>query len=86
MPVFNLLLTAQDRGPVPRASTANIQIVLSDVNDNPPIFEQLVYMTEITEVGKVVHVHPTTVELGCFGSCHASYIVKFEHLSVNLVW
>ena len=51
MPVFNQILTAQDRGPFPHASTANIRIVLTDVNDNPPIFEETIYRAEITEVG-----------------------------------
>ena len=54
MPVFNLLLIAQDRSPFPRASNTSIRIVLSDVNDNPPVFEQLLYRTEITEVGECV--------------------------------
>ena len=56
MPMFNLLLTAQDRSPLPRAGTANIRIVLLDVNDNPPVFEQLLYRKEITEVGEHVHI------------------------------
>ena len=56
MPVFNLLLTAEDRSPLSRAGTANIRIVLLDVNDNPPVFEQLLYRTEITEVGERVHI------------------------------
>jgi len=54
MPVFNQILTAQDRGPFPHASTANIRIVLTDVNDNPPIFEETIYMAEITEVRECV--------------------------------
>ena len=54
MPVFNQILTAQDRGPFPHASTANIRIVLTDVNDNPPIFEETIYMAEIAEVRECV--------------------------------
>ena len=54
MPVFNQLLTAEDRSAFPRASTVNIRIVLTDVNDNPPIFEEPIYREEITEVGECV--------------------------------
>ena len=50
MPVFNLLLTATDRGTTPMASTIDIQVVLGDVNDNSPEFGVQVYNADIVEV------------------------------------
>jgi len=50
MPVFNLLLTATDQGATPMASTIDIQVVLGDVNDNSPVFGELVYNADIVEV------------------------------------
>jgi len=48
--VFNLLLTATDRGTTPMASTIDIQVVLGDVNDNSPEFGVQVYNADIVEV------------------------------------
>ncbi|XP_037531505.1 protocadherin-10 [Nematolebias whitei] len=53
----NLILTAEDGGVPVRSGTANIIVRVQDTNDNPPRFDQPVYiinMTENTPIGTLV--------------------------------
>nr|XP_033783597.1 protocadherin gamma-A4-like [Geotrypetes seraphini] len=55
--VHHLILTAYDGGNPVRSATAQIHIVVLDVNDNAPVFNQSVYKTEVMEnvpIGTVV--------------------------------
>ncbi|MGN7661287.1 MAG: cadherin repeat domain-containing protein, partial [Anaplasma sp.] len=45
----HLVLTALDGGDPPRSGTAQIQIVVIDANDNPPVFSQDVYRVSLPE-------------------------------------
>uniref|UniRef100_A0A8C2VP66 Protocadherin gamma subfamily B, 2 n=1 Tax=Chinchilla lanigera TaxID=34839 RepID=A0A8C2VP66_CHILA len=45
-----LVLTAVDGGDPPRSSTTQIQIQVTDANDNPPVFSQDVYRVTLPEV------------------------------------
>nr|XP_012996332.1 protocadherin gamma-B2 isoform X14 [Cavia porcellus] len=45
-----LILTAVDGGDPPRSSTTQIQIQVTDANDNPPVFSQDVYRVTLPEV------------------------------------
>ncbi|KAM3612039.1 uncharacterized protein V6R79_001450 [Siganus canaliculatus] len=44
-----LLVTAVDGGKPPRSGTLNVSIIVLDTNDNPPLFSQRLYQTEIYE-------------------------------------
>ena len=45
-----LRLRATDRGSPSRAAVLEIQVVLDDINDNTPLFEQVAYAASILEV------------------------------------
>uniref|UniRef100_A0A670IK44 Cadherin domain-containing protein n=1 Tax=Podarcis muralis TaxID=64176 RepID=A0A670IK44_PODMU len=47
--VFNLILTATDGGDPVRSSTANIQVIVLDANDNAPVFSKPIYEMSIKE-------------------------------------
>ncbi|XP_027253873.1 protocadherin gamma-B4 [Cricetulus griseus] len=55
---YHLILTALDFGHPPLNSTAKIQILVTDANDNPPVFSQDVYRVSLPE-----NVHPGTTVL-----------------------
>ncbi|XP_056373073.1 protocadherin gamma-C5-like isoform X10 [Hyla sarda] len=48
-PEHNLILTAIDGGEPARSGTCRITIVVLDINDNPPVFNQSVYKISIRE-------------------------------------
>ncbi|KAK2163195.1 hypothetical protein LSH36_84g09030 [Paralvinella palmiformis] len=50
---YNLTFEAQDLGTPPRRSTASLVIVVNDVNDHVPVFEQTPYRTELSELTPV---------------------------------
>ena len=45
-----LRLRATDRGSPSRAADLDIQVVLDDINDNTPLFDQAAYTASISEV------------------------------------
>ena len=49
IPVYNILVKAEDRGFYSRSSTSSVKIILQDVNDNPPLFDQESYEAELKE-------------------------------------
>ncbi|XP_071191359.1 protocadherin gamma-C5-like isoform X2 [Salvelinus alpinus] len=56
-PVYNLILTAFDGGTPARSGTTQIAVLVLDINDNAPIFEQDLYeiqMSETTAPGTLV--------------------------------
>ncbi|XP_047411321.1 protocadherin gamma-B4 isoform X18 [Sciurus carolinensis] len=46
---YHLTLTALDLGDPPLSSTAQIQILVTDANDNPPVFSQEIYRVSLPE-------------------------------------
>nr|DBA30662.1 TPA: hypothetical protein GDO54_006617 [Pyxicephalus adspersus] len=46
---YNITITATDRGSPPLSTTKTIWLVVKDVNDNPPVFEQTVYDVYVPE-------------------------------------
>nr|XP_045369307.1 protocadherin gamma-B4 isoform X22 [Camelus bactrianus] len=46
---YHLTLTALDFGDPPLSSTAQIQVLVTDANDNPPMFSQELYRVELPE-------------------------------------
>ncbi|TRY71397.1 hypothetical protein DNTS_003448, partial [Danionella cerebrum] len=51
-PDFNITITATDGGSPPLSSSMTIHLLVSDVNDNPPVFEQQSYSAYIRENNK----------------------------------
>ncbi|XP_042564397.1 protocadherin beta-16-like isoform X5 [Clupea harengus] len=49
---YNITLTATDEGNPPLSSSKIIHLFVSDVNDNPPIFEEQSYSAYVTENNK----------------------------------
>ncbi|XP_030648021.1 protocadherin Fat 4-like [Chanos chanos] len=50
---YNITITATDEGTPPLSSTKTIHLMLSDVNDNPPKFEEQLYSVYVPENNKV---------------------------------
>nr|XP_020011659.1 protocadherin gamma-B4-like [Castor canadensis] len=46
---YHLTLTALDFGDPPLSSTAQIQVLVTDANDNPPVFRQDIYRVSLKE-------------------------------------
>ncbi len=46
---YNITITATDEGSPPLTSSKSIRLFVSDVNDNPPVFEQQSYSAYISE-------------------------------------
>ncbi len=46
---YNITITATDGGSTPLSTSMTIHLFVSDVNDNPPVFEQQSYSTYISE-------------------------------------
>ncbi|XP_003756688.2 protocadherin beta-2-like [Sarcophilus harrisii] len=78
-----LTLTAVDGGVPPRSGTAQVRILVVDINDNAPVFAQLRYEVQIPEnssIGsKIVTVSATDLDAGNYGEI--SY--AFLHASEN---
>ncbi|MBN3310636.1 FAT4 protein, partial [Amia calva] len=46
---YNITITATDEGFPPLSSSKTIQLSVSDINDNPPVFDQQAYSAYVTE-------------------------------------
>uniref|UniRef100_A0A4W5RWR3 Cadherin domain-containing protein n=1 Tax=Hucho hucho TaxID=62062 RepID=A0A4W5RWR3_9TELE len=49
---YNITITATDEGSPPLSSSTTIHVSVSDVNDNPPVFEEQSYSAYVTENNK----------------------------------
>ncbi|XP_045080328.1 protocadherin beta-16-like isoform X25 [Coregonus clupeaformis] len=49
---YNITITATDEGSPPLSSSTTIHLSVSDVNDNPPVFEEQSYNAYVTENNK----------------------------------
>ncbi|KAA0709738.1 Protocadherin gamma-A10 [Triplophysa tibetana] len=49
---YNITITATDEGSPPLSSSKNIHFTVSDVNDNPPVFEEQNYRAHVQENNK----------------------------------
>uniref|UniRef100_W8B9X2 Cadherin-86C n=1 Tax=Ceratitis capitata TaxID=7213 RepID=W8B9X2_CERCA len=83
-------ILAQELGPATNLSTTvNVTVYISDVNDNPPIFEQAIYTVELPEnmtIGtKVVQVKATDVDsMDLDGHVRYTAILGYLNTSLNL--
>ncbi|KAH6935045.1 hypothetical protein HPB50_003130 [Hyalomma asiaticum] len=50
---YNLTVVATDRGSPPRSSTAFLLILVNDVNDHEPVFEQSEYSSQLSELAPI---------------------------------
>ena len=50
---YMLTARAQDHGETPLSNTAYIQVNVTDVNDNPPIFHQKTYSGKVREDAQI---------------------------------
>ena len=46
---YNLMIAVSDLGSPPRSSIAIVEVTVSDVNDNPPMFSRPTYSTSVSE-------------------------------------
>ncbi|XP_068133865.1 protocadherin gamma-B1-like isoform X47 [Hyperolius riggenbachi] len=64
---YNITITAIDKGTPQLSSNKTIQLVISDVNDNPPFFDQnnyIIYLSENNQPGISIHkVFSTDIDL-----------------------
>ncbi|XP_036379477.1 protocadherin gamma-A11-like isoform X12 [Megalops cyprinoides] len=49
---YNITITATDEGSPPLSSSKTVQLSVSDVNDNPPVFEEQSYRASVAENNK----------------------------------
>ncbi|XP_069510246.1 protocadherin gamma-B5-like isoform X9 [Ambystoma mexicanum] len=49
VPEYNITVTATDKGTPPLATSRTIRLQLSDLNDNPPVFEKASYQVYVPE-------------------------------------
>ncbi|XP_036060853.1 protocadherin beta-3-like [Onychomys torridus] len=84
-PELSLTLTALDGGSPPRSGTAQVHILVLDVNDNAPEFTQSLYEVQVLEkspVGSVIlTVSASDLDTGNFGAI--SYV--FFHASEEIL-
>ncbi|XP_068133857.1 protocadherin gamma-B1-like isoform X39 [Hyperolius riggenbachi] len=55
---YNITISATDKGTPQLSSNITIQIIISDVNDNPPVFEKnnyIIYLSENNQPGISIH-------------------------------
>ncbi|XP_053768336.1 protocadherin gamma-B6 isoform X16 [Desmodus rotundus] len=48
-PQYNVTITATDRGKPPLSSSTTITLHITDINDNPPVFQQSAYLVHVPE-------------------------------------
>ena len=49
---LNLVVLAKDLGNPSLSSSVNVKVIVRDVNDNKPVFDQLLYLTDLSESAK----------------------------------
>ncbi|XP_074147713.1 protocadherin beta-2-like [Sminthopsis crassicaudata] len=79
-----LTLTAVDGGVPPRSGTAQVRILVVDINDNAPVFTQSQYDIHIPEnssIGsKVVTVSATDLDAGNYGEISYTFLYPPENI------
>ncbi|XP_047190617.1 protocadherin gamma-A11-like [Scophthalmus maximus] len=48
-PEYNITITATDSGSPPMSSDMKLHLTISDINDNPPLFDKIKYDAQLTE-------------------------------------
>ena len=55
LPLLSHQITASDQGDPVMNSSIVVNVVVNDLNDNPPMFVQVDYNATIEEVSKILH-------------------------------
>ncbi|XP_072486697.1 protocadherin beta-2-like [Notamacropus eugenii] len=80
----SLTLTAVDGGVPPRSGTAQVRVLVVDINDNAPVFTQSQYEVQIPEdssIGsKVVTVTATDIDAGNYGEISYTFLYPSENI------
>ncbi|KAL0182411.1 hypothetical protein M9458_021786, partial [Cirrhinus mrigala] len=79
----NLILTAFDGGKPQRSATVQINIIVLDVNDNPPVFSQSSYKTSVVENAPKSTIVTTVSATDADESSHGIQYY-FEHASSTM--
>ncbi|ELW54082.1 Protocadherin beta-3 [Tupaia chinensis] len=83
-PELSLTLTALDGGSPPRSGTAQINILVLDINDNAPEFEQTLYEVQILENSPInsviVTVSASDLDAGTFGTVSYAFFHPSEEI------
>lgn len=79
---------ARELDPGSLSSTASVLVYLNDINDNPPQFQKILYMSQIPENATanalVAEVKATDVDTGLAGSVHYTRITGYRNSSLML--
>ncbi|XP_072171620.1 protein dachsous-like, partial [Diadema setosum] len=80
---YDISILATDRGSPPQHAEVNLTLAVTDINDNPPIFEPLVYSATIIEASEpgsqVTQVHATDADEGINSQIIYSIIFAGNH-------
>ncbi|KAF0878629.1 FAT4 protein, partial [Crocuta crocuta] len=81
-PEYNVTITATDRGKPPLSASTSVTLIISDVNDNAPIFHQASYVVHVMENNppgaSIAQVSASDPDLGPNG--HVSYSIVASDL------
>nr|XP_020137857.1 protocadherin gamma-B2 isoform X20 [Microcebus murinus] len=87
IPEYNVTITATDRGKPPLSSSVSITLVISDINDNAPVFHQSSYAAHVAENNppgaSIAQVSASDPDLGPNG--HISYSIVASDLEPRLL-
>ncbi|XP_078506878.1 protocadherin gamma-A6-like [Lissotriton helveticus] len=84
-PQYNITITATDSGTPPLSKTKSINLLITDENDNPPVFQQMsfhAYIKENISTGTSIYTAKAT-DLDWGGNAKISYSIIDEQIGVN---
>ena len=83
---YNLTIQASDQGQPPRIDTATVEIIITDLDDSPPVFSETLYVAVVnrTESGTpVLTVNCTDPDLGVNGEVEYSLDGEAEEFEIQ---
>ncbi len=88
--LFTYIIKALDNGPFPRSEDVSLTIILHNVNENPPVFQQAKYNTTLAETtppgSAVLNVSALDPDVGAIGEVRYRIVSEFDEagsFSVN---
>ncbi|XP_045407003.1 protocadherin gamma-B2 isoform X12 [Lemur catta] len=80
IPEYNVTITATDRGNPPLSSSISVTLLISDINDNAPVFHQSSYLVHVAENNppgaSIAQVSASDPDLGPNGSVSYSIVAS----------
>lgn len=83
VPGYVLTVRAQDHGEVPLSNTAYVQVNVTDVNDNPPVFMEKRYKGKVREDASI---GSKVIQVGCSPTVHQNSRKKRCMGGVMVFW